>query len=247
MAGAQALAVLAIEDLRFMAEAMGRPTLAEDALRLLGKMRQVHPDPCGAKSSAALLSLSGLHDPREMFERLLGVNGHAGVSTFYGYYMIEAMSAAGEGRRALNTVRDYWGGMLDMGATSFWEDFNLAWTNNAFRIDELPVAGKRDVHGDYGDFCYQGFRHSLCHGWSCGPAAWCINRVLGIQHSAVGCKTVTVSPCLDGLEWAEGAMALPTGESVRVRIARDASGGLSTQVDAPAWVRILERKDKEVR
>ena len=247
MAGAQALAVLAIEDLRFMAEAMGRPALAEDALRLLGKMRQVHPDPCGAKSSAALLSLSGLHDPREMFERFLGVNGHAGVSTFYGYYMIEAMSAAGEGRRALNTVRDYWGGMLDMGATSFWEDFNLAWTNNAFRIDELPVTGKRDVHGDYGDFCYQGFRHSLCHGWSCGPAAWCINRVLGIQHSAVGCKTVTVSPCLDGLEWAEGAMALPTGESVRVRIARDASGGLSTQVDAPAWVRILERKDKEVR
>jgi hypothetical protein len=34
--------------------------------------------------------------------------------------MIEAMSAAGEHQRALDTVRDYWGGMIDMGATSFW-------------------------------------------------------------------------------------------------------------------------------
>jgi hypothetical protein len=47
----------------------------------------------------------------------------------------------------------------------------VAWTNNAFRIDELPVAGKKDIHGDYGEFCYKGFRHSLCHGWSSGPAA----------------------------------------------------------------------------
>ena len=32
-----------------------------------------------------------------------------------------------ENRRALDIIRDYWGGMLDMGATSFWEDFDLAW------------------------------------------------------------------------------------------------------------------------
>ena len=28
--------------------------------------------------------------------------------------------------------------------------------------------GQRDIHGDFGAFCYQGFRHSLCHGWSAG-------------------------------------------------------------------------------
>ena len=21
----------------------------------------------------------------------------------------------------------------------------------------------KDIHGDYGEFCYKGFRHSLCH------------------------------------------------------------------------------------
>ena len=38
------------------------------------------------------------------------------MSTFYGYYMIEAMSNAGETRFAMDAVRDYWGAMLDMGA-----------------------------------------------------------------------------------------------------------------------------------
>ena len=150
------------------------------------------------------------------------------------------MSAAGETQRALDTVRDYWGGMLDMGATSFWEDFNLAWTNNAFRIDSMPVAGKKDVHGDYGDYCYVGFRHSLCHGWSAGPASWCINRVLGIRPLDVGCRTVEVNPSLGDLKWAEGAMALPGGGKVFVRAERTADGEVKTVVNAPDGVKIVK-------
>ena len=173
-----------------------------------------------------------------MFADVLGRRGHEGVSTFYGYYMIEAMSAAGEHQRALDTVRDYWGAMLDVGATSFWEDFNLAWTNNCFRIDELPVAGRKDVHGDYGEFCYKGFRHSLCHGWSAGPASWCINRVLGIRVADVGCRTVEVRPNLGDLEWAEGAMALPGGDSIFVRVERGRDGRPSLTVRAPDWVKV---------
>ena len=48
------------------------------------------------------------------------------------------------------------------------EDFNLDWVNGSCRIDELPKDGEKDIHGDYGDYCYKGFRHSLCHGWSAG-------------------------------------------------------------------------------
>ncbi|MBQ0032033.1 MAG: alpha-L-rhamnosidase, partial [bacterium] len=244
LAGAQALAVLAMDDLRFLLSESGRTVAADGVGRLLERMRTAHPDPRGAKSAAAMLALAGLREPSEMFATTLGRNGHAGVSTFYGYYMIEAMSQAGQGRHALDTVRDYWGGMLDMGATSFWEDFNLAWTNNAFRIDEIPVAGKKDVHGDYGEFCYKGLRHSLCHGWSSGPAAWCISHVLGICPIDVGCRTVVVKPFLGDLEWAEGAMALPTGESVRVRADRQADGEPSVRIDAPAWVRIVRGFEK---
>ena len=127
----------------------------------------------------------------------------------------------------------------DAGATSFWEDFDLAWTNNAFRIDEMPVAGKKDVHGDYGAYCYVVFRHSLCHGWSSGPAPWLVEHVLGIRPLDVGCRIIEVKPDLGDLEWAEGAMALPGGRSVRVRVSRCRDGTLKVEVDAPDGIKVV--------
>jgi hypothetical protein len=65
-------------------------------------------------------------------------------------------------------MKEYYGGMLDKGATTFWEDFDLEWTKDTCRIDELPKEGQKDIHGDFGAYCYIGFRHSFCHGWSAG-------------------------------------------------------------------------------
>ena len=239
-AGAQGLALLAMRDAEFLAGALGDAATAGKARRASSRLEELHPDPRGEKSAAALLALSGLRPPVEMFDAVLGRGGTSGVSTFYGYYMLEAMSKADANQFALDTVRNYWGAMLDVGATSFWEDFNVAWTNNCFRIDELPVPGKKDVHGDYGEFCYPGFRHSLCHGWSCGPAAWLINHVLGICPLKPGCTEVEVRPFLGDLEWAEGAMALPGGRAIKVRVARRADGTLKTDVLAPKEVRVVK-------
>ena len=241
-AGTQALALMAARDTVFLAGIAKRPALAEKASDMAAQLGKLRPDPHGAKSAAALLALAGMRPPEEMFAQVLGANGHAGVSTFYGYYMLEAMSAAGEDQRALDTIRDYWGAMLDMGATSFWEDFNLAWTKNAFRIDELPKPGKKDIHGDFGEFCYPGFRHSLCHGWSCGPAPWCIRHVLGIRPLDLGCHHIEVMPFLGDLDWAEGAMALPDGETVRVRAKRKPDGTVATAVDAPRGIVIRKKR-----
>ena len=51
-------------------------------------------------------------------------------------------------------IRDrYWGAMIDLGATSFWEDFDINWIPNAAPIDELVPEGKKDIHGDCGAYC----------------------------------------------------------------------------------------------
>ena len=239
-AGTRGLVAVALDNSATMMDVVGETALAARCREAAAKVRAERPDPHGAKAAAALLALGGLREPREMFDQVLGQNGHDGVSTFYGYYMLEAMSAAGENQRALDTVRDYWGAMLDMGATSFWEDFSVAWTNNATRLDEMPVVGKKDIHGDFGEFCYPGYRHSFCHGWSSGPAAWCINHVLGLEALDVGGRTVRVKPFLGDLAWAEGA--LPTAQGVvRVRHERRPDGTIDTKIDAPKGVKIVRK------
>ena len=239
--GMQALALITWREGAFLADELGDGDLAANCRRTVARFETLRGklEPHGSKQAAAMLALSGLREPKEMFAQVLGRDGVHGMSTFYGYYMLEAMSAAGEDRFALNAVRDYWGAMLDVGATSFWEDFNVDWTNNCFRIDELPVAGKKDIHGDYGEFCYSGFRHSLCHGWSCGPVQWCIAHVLGLEALDVGGRTVRVKPFLGDLEWAEGA--LPTAQGiVRVRHEKRPDGSIATKIDAPPGVKTTD-------
>ena len=237
-AGMQALMLMTFEDGARLAAALGDAELGAQCKAGAARLGQYKPAPEGSKQVAALLALSGLREAKDMDAQVLAKDGVQGVSTFYGYYMLEAMAKAGAVQRGIDTVRDYWGGMLDMGATSFWEDFNVAWTNNAFRIDELPVAGKKDIHGDYGEFCYKGFRHSLCHGWSSGPAAWLIAHVLGIQPVEVGCKTVRVKPYLGDLPWAEGSFPTPLGV-IRVRHERQADGSIKSDIQAPDGVKIV--------
>ena len=66
--------------------------------------------------------------------------------------------------------------MLDLGATSFFENFEYDWVKESCRIDELNKGNKKDLHRDHGDHCYKGFRHSLCHGWSVGPISFLIEE-----------------------------------------------------------------------
>ena len=239
ISGVHALAALAFDDAAELLEALDDRDGAAKWRAEAAGFRSVPRPHNGAKSAAAMLTLAGMAEPKTAFDEVLSRNGVKDISTFMGYFVLEAMCAAGEKQRALETARDYWGGMLDMGATSYWENFDVSWTNGCFRIDEFPVPGKKDVHGDFGEFCYPGFRHSLCHGWGSGPAAWCIHRVLGIRSLDVGCRTVEVKPFLGDLAWAEGAMALPDGRAVRVRVDKKPDGSLDVKVDAPEGVRIV--------
>ena len=127
--------------------------------------------------------------------------------------------------------------MLDLGATTFWEDFNLDWLPEAAGIDELVPEGKKDIHGDFGAYCYKGFRHSLCHGWASGPTAWLSRHVLGVEIVEPGCAKVRITPHLGDLEWAEGAFPTPFGP-IRVRHERLSDGRIDTTVDAPDGVKV---------
>ena len=103
----------------------------------------------------------------ESDKSLLVKDGASGMSTFMSYYILKAV-ASFDKDAAINMMKEYYGAMLNKGATTFFEDFDITWAENSCRIDEFPKDGQRDIHGDFGAYCYKGFRHSLCHGWSAG-------------------------------------------------------------------------------
>lgn len=97
---------------------------------------------------------------------LLIKGGEDGFSTFMSYYILTAIASRDE-KLAIKLMKNYYGAMIDKGATTFWEDFEMKWVEDSGRIDEINP-NLKDIHGDYGKHCYVGFRHSLCHGWSAG-------------------------------------------------------------------------------
>jgi len=237
-AGLQALMVMAMDAGEKMALAMDDKDLANRCKKASKRLLKYVPDHNHSKQGAALMALAGLMKAEEADKEVLSVGGAKNFSTFYGYYMLEAMAKAGNYQGAMDIISEYWGAMLDLGATTFWEDFNIDWTRNAARIDELVPEGKVDVHRTYGDYCYKGFRHSLCHGWASGPTAWLSRYVLGVQVLEPGCRKVKIEPHLGNLEWVEGIFPTPMGV-ITVKHTKDANGKILSDIKAPVGVEII--------
>jgi len=242
-AGLQALLVMTLESGSRLMTTLEDAETAKLCSETAARGRKVVPDTNKSKSGAALLSLAGMTDAKITSDTVLKVGGPRDISTFYGFYVLQALAKSGDTDTALDFIRTYWGAMLDFGATTFWEDFNLQWTNNAGRIDELVPSGKKDIHGDYGAYCYVGFRHSLCHGWASGPTAWLSQVVLGVKPLEPGCKRVRIAPQLGNLKWAEGKYPTPLGP-IHVRHERMPDGTISSKIDAPRGIIVESQKKR---
>ena len=237
-AGLQSLMVLAFSKAAELLQLLGNEPLSNLCNDTVRKMKTHVPNCGNSKQAAALLVLSGLGDACRLNRTVLSPGGASGWSTFMGYYLLAAKAQAGDTNGALRDLRSYWGGMLQMGATTFWEDFGLDWMENAARIDEIVPDGKKDIHGDYGAFCYKGYRHSLCHGWSSGPVPFLARHVLGIRIASPGCRKLLIEPHLGNLAWAKGTFPTPYGV-VSVSHETGADGLVHTTYDAPEGVEIL--------
>lgn len=232
--GLQALHILAEEACGEIFRIFGEDALARQAAMDCEKMRQVRMNPDGFRQAAALAVLAGLPENAETGETLLREDAQ-GMTSFMGYYVLQAMARAGKITEALELIRLFWGGMLQLGATTFWEDFDVRWLENAAPIDRLPGEGQIDVHATYGRHCYRGYRHSLCHGWASGPTAWLSDHVLGVEILEPGCKRVRITPHLGDLTWAEGTYPTPYGNiAIEHRVQPD--GTVKTSVQAPPEV-----------
>lgn len=238
--GYQSLLVMTMEAVGQIAEWTDDAVLKAKGDRLLKKIRRHNPPTCGAKQSAALAILAGTACDRRAEREAILAGGASGFSTFYGYYMLEALAAEGAHDEATDILSDYWGRMLDLGATTFWEDLDYEHGLKAARIDEIVPEGAFDIHKSSGDYCYKGHRHSFCHGWASGPTPWLSRHVLGVRPVKPGFEEVVVEPHLGRLGSVEGTVPTPRG-LIRVKHTRNADGSIKTEIEAPESVKIVRK------
>jgi alpha-L-rhamnosidase len=149
--------------------------------------------------------------------------GHGPImSPYYGDYVLRAMAKMNHRADALAWMRQFWGGMLQEGATSFWEAYDVDWY-------------KEDFHSSLQADNRSGYFVSLAHGWSSGPTAWLMEEVLGIQPTGAGFSTVNLRPDLVDLQWAKGGVPTPHG-LLKVD-ARKQGSGIEVMVDLPEGVK----------
>ncbi len=217
---------------------IGKQDLLERCTAAYDLISKRPPLPTSQKIGAALLSLGGLCDPVTIDRDYLCPDGVRGYSTFMGYSILNAKALAGNIAGGVDAIREYWGAMVKLGATTFWEDFDIDWTSNCTRIDEFPTDTKNDIHGDFGKYCYIGLRHSLCHGWASGPCPWLTQNVLGIHVVEPGMKKILIKPCLCDLEFASGSVPTPSGK-LSVYHKKLPDGSVKTEVNAPEGIEIV--------
>lgn len=165
LAGVRAINIIAAKKaIEFLKSFDLDTTVAE---RILEKLLKVEIKVQYAKQVIALKYFAVGELSEEEKAKLIE-GGAQGMSTFMSYFILKAIADTSGKETAIDIMKEYYGAMLDIGATTFFEDFDMDWLKGAGRIDERTKEGQIDIHGDYGKFCYVGFRHSFCHGWSAG-------------------------------------------------------------------------------
>ncbi|MEP6676504.1 MAG: trehalase family glycosidase [Ferruginibacter sp.] len=111
------------------------------------------------------------------------------------FYELEALCSMGEQSYVLKQMKDYWGGMLNLGATTFWEEYN-------------PAKSGADHYAMYG----RKYGKSLCHAWGASPIYLLGKYYLGVKPTLPGYETYSIEPKLGGLKWMEGKVPTPNGD-----------------------------------
>lgn len=111
------------------------------------------------------------------------------------FYELEALCDLGEQKHVMKEIRDYWGGMINLGATTFWEKYN-------------PSEKNPELLAMYG----RPYGKSLCHAWGASPIYLLGKYYLGVKPTSPGYQTYLVEPCLGDLQWLEGDVPTPDGK-----------------------------------
>ena len=161
---------------------------------------------------AILYDVANEEQKAKIIENVLENDKITKITTpYFEGFELDVMGKIGHFDFIENTIKTYWKGMLDLGATTVWEEYN----------PNLSGAQHYEMYGNkYGK--------SLCHAWGASPIYLLGKYYLGVTPTSSGYETFEVKPYLGGFKFIDGVVPIKDG-SVRVKLSKDKLSVVATK------------------
>ncbi len=161
---------------------------------------------------AILYDVANEEQKAKIIENVLENDKITKITTpYFEGFELDVMGKIGHFDFIENTIKTYWKGMLDLGATTVWEEYN----------PNLSGAQHYEMYGNkYGK--------SLCHAWGASPIYLLGKYYLGVTPTSSGYETFEVKPYLGGFKFIDGVVPIKDG-SVRVKLSQDKLSVVATK------------------
>ena len=116
------------------------------------------------------------------------------TTPYFKGYELDVLAKLGEFDALEDTLESYWGGMIELGAQTVWEEY-------------YPEMRGIEHYAMYGGK----YEKSLCHAWGAGPIYLFGRYYVGVYPTSVAYQTFRVEPKLNGLKKFEGTAPINDG------------------------------------
>ena len=99
------------------------------------------------------------------------------TTPYFRFFELEALCRLGCLDEVLRQIKAYWGGMLKLGAVTFWEEFD----------PQKPLEQQYEMYGDP-------FGKSLCHAWAASPIYLLARYFVGLRGLEPGGARYLIKP-----------------------------------------------------
>lgn len=144
---------------------------------------------------AVMYDIATKEQAQSILENVLKNDNVTKITTpYFEGYELDVLAKLGDFKEVENMITSYWGSMIDLGATTIWEEYNPQMKG----IEHYEMYGGK-------------YEKSLCHAWGAGPICLFGKYYLGVKATSAGYQTFIVEPKLGGLKRIQGTVPINGG------------------------------------